>query len=413
MDGVIIEWLAMAVRWFHVVAAIAWIGASFYFIWLDLSLRSPPQWKADLGIKGDLWAIHGGGIYEVAKYHSRPQTMPTTLHWFKWEAYSTWLSGSLLLMLVYYLQAQTYLVGFNTWVQSPSAAVAASISLIVGAQLTYELLMRTPLVKHGLAFGFVLLLLITLASWLAHQLFSARAAYLHVGAIIATWMAGNVFWGIMPAQRKFVAAVEKNLAPDMQAMAFAKLRSTHNNYLTLPVIFCMVSNHYPFLYGHYYGWIGLVAIGLLLAWGRHYFNLKHLGHKKPSILLTSAAGFIAVALVLSLVKGPAPVNDSISQPLASTADEAGSLSTSALHDLNLLRVNHLVSVHCHNCHAQKPTQAGFPVAPAGLIISDADQLRLIKVRAAPALQSGYMPLGNFEMLSTEERNFLLAWLNQQ
>ena len=240
----LLEWLNLAFRWFHVVAAIAWIGASFYFIWLDLNLRPPPQWKTDQGIKGDLWAIHGGGIYEVAKYHERPAEMPVKLHWFKWEAYSTWLSGTGLLILMYYLQAQNYLVGHNTLIQSPGWAVVASAIFILGGQLIYEVLLRTPLVKRGLLIAVALLVIITAASYIAHQLFSPRAAYLHVGAMIATWMAGNVFWGIMPAQRKFVAAVSNNQAPDTHAMGFAKLRSTHNNYLTLPVIFCMLSNHY-------------------------------------------------------------------------------------------------------------------------------------------------------------------------
>ena len=230
MDGIInavlLEWLNLAFRWFHVVAAIAWIGASFYFIWLDLSLRTPPPCKAEQGVKGDLWAIHGGGIYEVAKYHLRPPEMPVKLHWFKWEAYSTWLSGTGLLILMYYLQAQTYLVGHNSLIQSPGLAVIASIGFILGGQCVYELLLRTPLVKRGLIIAAVLLAIITLASYIAHQLFSPRAAYLHVGAMIATWMAGTVFWGIMPAQRKFIAAVSNNEAPDTKAMCFAKLRST-------------------------------------------------------------------------------------------------------------------------------------------------------------------------------------------
>lgn len=240
MDPLILEWLNLAFRWFHVVAGIAWIGASFYFIWLDLSLRTPPAWKAEQGVKGDLWAIHGGGIYEVAKYHLRPQQMPHTLHWFKWEAYSTWLSGTGLLILFYYLQAQTYLVGYNSWIQSPTLAIVASVSFLVVGQLVYECLVRTPLVRNGLVFAASLVMVLLLASWLAHNFFSPRAAYLHVGALMATWMAGNVFWGIMPAQRKFIRAVSNNEPPSMAVMDFAKLRSTHNNYLTLPVIFCMI-----------------------------------------------------------------------------------------------------------------------------------------------------------------------------
>lgn len=397
MADLILEWLNLGFRWFHVVAAIAWIGASFYFIWLDLSLREPPQWKADKGVKGDLWAIHGGGIYEVAKYCVRPEVMPQKLHWFKWEAYSTWLSGSGLLILMYYLQAQSYLVGYQTWIQSPGIAILASIAFIAGAQVIYELLLRTPLVKKGLVFAFVLLCLITFASWLAHHLFSTRAAFLHLGAMMATWMAGNVVWGIMPAQRKFVAAVETHQAPDMNAMLFAKLRSTHNNYLTLPVIFCMISNHYAFVYGHPYSWLGLVAICSLLAWARHFFNLKHLGQIKPSILVSSFLGLVMVAVIMSYTGNTTSTLVSDAKPNADSSQ----------------LVQQIISVHCTGCHSQQPTQAGFNAPPAGLIINDLAQLKIVKARALPALLSGYMPLGNFNRMSEQERKTLLTWLEAQ
>lgn len=412
MNGLLLEWLNLAFRWFHVVAAIAWIGASFYFIWLDLSLREPPQWKADKGVKGDLWAIHGGGIYEVAKYHLRPQVMPNKLHWFKWEAYSTWLSGTGLLILMYYLQAQTYLVGYNTLIQSPGWAVVASIGFILGGQALYELLLRTPLVKRGLLFAAVLLLVISAASYLAHLLFSPRAAYLHVGAMIATWMAGNVFWGIMPAQRKFIAAVSNNEAPDTCAMAFAKLRSTHNNYLTLPVIFCMLSNHYSFLYSHTYSWLVLIAIGLCLAWGRHFFNLKHLGVIKPVILLSSFSGLVLIAVLMAITS---PATIAAKEAAKNSAViVAENIAASAQHPVSVEeRVTQLVQVHCTNCHAAVPTQPGFTAAPAGLIIDSTAQLAAQKVRALPALTSGYMPLGNFHQLTDLERKTLIDWLSKQ
>ena len=393
MDAVVLEWLNLAFRWFHVVAGIAWIGASFYFIWLDLSLRTPPQWKADMGIKGDLWSIHGGGIYEVAKYSLRPQKMPENLHWFKWEAYSTWLSGTGLMILLYYFQAQSYLVGPDRWLSEPMHAVIASVSFIALGQLVYELLLRTPLVKKGLLFGGVLVVVILIASWLAHQMFSARAAYLHVGALMATWMAGNVFWGIIPAQKKFVAAVSENREPDLATALFAKLRSTHNNYLTLPVIFCMISNHYPFLYGHELGWLAVVVIGTLLAWGRHFFNLKHQGIKKPMILASSGLGLIIVTFWLQWA----------------SAQTEQSTSTIANH----AEVTQLLEKHCANCHADSPTQAGFTAAPAGILLHTPEQLEAVSVRAIPALKSGYMPLGNFSGMSNEERQKLAEWLSAQ
>lgn len=409
MDGLVLEWFNLAFRWFHVVAGIAWIGASFYFIWLDLSLREPPQWKTEKGVKGDLWAIHGGGIYEVAKYNLRPDVMPAKLHWFKWEAYSTWLSGTGLLILMYYVQAQSYLIGHNTWVQSPGLAIVSSIAFIVVGQFCYEALIRTPLVRKGLLFAASLLLLITLASWLAHHLFSARAAYLHVGAMIATWMAGNVFWGIIPAQRKFVAAVSANQEPNLDVALFAKLRSTHNNYLTLPVIFCMISNHYPFIYGHTYNWLALVAIGALLAWGRHFFNLKHCGIIKPGILISAALGMVLVAVVM------AHSNQSfktVAQPIPSSSEKAITNAPPALPTTSR-RVQQLVSVHCSNCHANVPSQPGFNAAPGGLVIENPKQLIQHKMRAMPAIQSGYMPLGNFTQITDDERQLILSWLAEQ
>ncbi len=396
----IIEWLNLGFRWFHVVAGIAWIGASFYFIWLDLSLREPPKWKKDKGVKGDLWAIHGGGIYEVAKYKVRPETMPSTLHWFKWEAYSTWLSGTALMIVLYYVQAQSYLVGTDTWLQSPTLAIAASIGFILLAQGVYELLLRTPLVKKGLVFALSLVIVITLASWLAHNLFSDRAAYLHIGAMMATWMAGNVFWGIMPAQRKFVDAVSNNQAPDEQLALFAKLRSTHNNYLTLPVIFCMISNHYPFIYGHEFGWLAVVAIGVLLAWGRHYFNLKHTGQKKPLVAVSSLAGLAIVAIVLTVTK-PAPI---------SVAEQAIEDNSQLAIAKMTVEVDDLVQVHCANCHSPNPTQAGFNAPPAGIIIDSLETLMQQKSKASVALQSNYMPLGNMTKMSAKQRQTMLNWL---
>lgn len=389
-----IDWLNLAVRWFHVVAGIAWIGASFYFIWLDLSLRRPPKWKEDKGIKGDLWAIHGGGIYEIGKYQLRPEAMPDKLHWFKWEAYSTWLSGTLLLIVLYYVQARTYLVGADTWISTPAMAVTASVLFIAIGQLCYEAMLRTPLVKNGLLFAGALVLLITLSSWLAQQLFSGRAAYLHVGAMIATWMAGNVFWGIIPSQKAFVAAVSDGRKPDAGRAQFAKLRSTHNNYLTLPVIFCMISNHYPFLYGHPQAWLVLSAVGILLAWGRHYFNLKHQGQHRPQVLISSGLGLVLVAILASW---PSP------EPAAQVS--------SAVPDAS--QVQALVSRHCANCHAYNPVHPGFRAAPAGLVIESPEELVLHGALALPAIQSGYMPLGNMTGLSDQERTTIILWLQAQ
>ena len=226
--------------------------------------------------------------------------------------------------------------------------------------------------------------------------------------MMATWMAGNVLWGIMPAQRKFIAAVSEHKEPDFTAMGFAKLRSTHNNYLTLPVIFCMISNHYPFLYGHPYSWLSLVAIGGLLAWGRHFFNLKHQGIIKPIILISSFIGMVIVAVVMAYT------NDIHSSVTETEGTKILSAATPEITDQQLIQqTQQILSVHCAGCHSQQPTQLGFNAPPAGLIINTLEQLQAIKIRALPALSSGYMPLGNLNQMSDHERKTLITWLESQ
>ena len=397
MEAIALEWLNLGARLFHVVAAIAWIGASFYFIWLDLSLETPPAEKRERGIAGDLWAIHGGGIYEISKYRLGPPRMPDHLHWFKWEAYATWISGTILLVLLYYVQAQSYLVGMDTWVQSPGAAIAASIVFIAIGQLAYEGLLRTPLVRKGLVFAAAILIITATASWLAHQLFSPRAAYLHVGAMIATWMAGNVFWGIIPAQKQFVAAASENRSPDAELARFAKLRSSHNNYLTLPVIFAMLSNHYPFLYGNDFGWVILVVVGSLLAWLRHFFNLKHQGIVRPALLVLPLSGLVLTAGITIYVE--------YSQSTAVASESTGKpVSTEMAAEI--------IQTHCAGCHAENPGVDAYSAPPAGLVLDSPDALLSRASQSLSAVRSGYMPLGNPTDMSQKERDALVRWLRR-
>ncbi|MBB3169483.1 urate hydroxylase PuuD [Simiduia aestuariiviva] len=395
MEALILEWLNLAVRWFHLVAGIAWIGASFYFIWADLSLREPPAAKREQGIKGDLWAIHGGGIYEVSKYHTRPEVMPGTLHWFKWEAYSTWISGSALMVLFYYAQADMMLMKAGG-VLSASQSIVASVVFIGSGVLIYEMLVRSPLVKRGILFAALLVVLIGAASFVAFELFAARAALVHLGAFMGSVMAGNVLFGIMPAQRKFIAAVGSGDPLPEADMAFAKLRSTHNNYLTLPVLLCMIGNHSPFLYGHPQAWLCITILAALLAWGRHFFNLKHQGQTRYGILLSAALGVVILA-----------------GAMAHTTHKALPATEGAKAAADIDGLAQLVATHCGNCHATAPTQAGFAEAPGGLLIETPDQLRALKARALPAIQSSYMPLGNFTGLTDEQRAQMLAWLSAQ
>lgn len=394
MEAAILDWLNLGARLLHVIAGIAWIGASFYFIWLDNSLQPPPEEKAKRGVSGDLWAIHGGGIYEVAKYKLAPPVMPERLHWFKWEAYTTWLSGALLLCLLYYLQAELYLLG-GPWIDDPRVAIGASILFLAGALALYELAIRSPLRARPRLFALFVLLLATLLAWLADQLFAARAAWLHVGAALATIMAANVFLGIIPSQKRFVAAVASGETPAPAGAALAKLRSTHNNYLTLPVVFTMISNHYPALYGHTLSWQLLIAVGVVLAYLRHFFNLRHRGIVRPSIPVACCVLLVAIfAGAQWLQTGPAPI-DAASAPVL---DDPQAMA--------------LITTHCTGCHAEHPGHPGFSAAPGGHRFETLAQARAGAALAATSIRSGYMPLGNLTGLTDADRAALLRWLEQ-
>ncbi|MGA0839884.1 MAG: urate hydroxylase PuuD [Pseudomonadales bacterium] len=396
MDGLWLEWLVFAVRWFHVIAAIAWIGASFYFIWLDQSLVAPGAEKAARGLKGELWAIHGGGIYEVGKYRLAPPRMPERLHWFKWEAYTTWLSGFALLMALYYVRADTYMIGAATWVQTPLAAIVCSLIFLTLLFLLYEGALRTRLLAYPVALAAVITVGAFGASVIAWQLFSPRAAALHVGAALATIMAGNVFLGIIPAQKKLVAAIAANVEPDPAPAELAKLRSTHNNYLTLPVLICMLSNHAPFLYAHPSANVLLPALMVLAALGRHFFNLRNRGIYKPQWLVGSITAYVAIVILAAYESSTAPAR--------STPDAAPEVAP-------------LLQAHCANCHSARPTHPGFASAPGGLLFVDPQDLRanangISREQIVIALSTGYMPLGNQTQLAESDRARLIAWITQ-
>lgn len=390
MEAYLFDWLNMFFRWIHVITGVAWIGASFYFVWLDLSLREPPQWKKDKGIKGDLWAIHGGGIYEVAKYQLEPEKMPKTLHWFKWEAYTTWLTGFTLMSVMYYWGADQYLIDPSKMDLTQWQAIGISMAFLVGGFVFYEALVKSPLQKFPKVFGAILFSGLIFAAYALGEIFSDRAAYLHVGALIGTIMAGNVFFGIMPAQRELVRAIEAGEKPDTKPAEFAKLRSTHNNYFTLPLIFIMISNHYPMTYGHEHAWLVLALICFNAAFVRHYFNLKHQGNHQPWIL--GVGTLMLFAIVGYMI--PKPVN----------VTESNHVSDQ--------RVVEISEARCASCHAQAPTNATFTAAPGGVLLETAEQLHVNKARIIPALQTNYMPLGNMTNMTEEERSEMIIWASQ-
>ncbi len=392
MDPYITEWLNLALRFAHLIVGIAWIGASFYFVWLDNHLETPLQWKKDKGIGGDLWAIHGGGFYEVAKYKLAPPEMPKNLHWFKWEAYTTWITGFLLLSLMFYVGAESYLIDKRVADLTQMQAIALGLGSIVVGVGSYEILVRTQLKNHGLLLGIILLIIGTALSYGLTQIFSARGAYMHMGAIIGTIMAGNVFFGIMPSQRALVKAVEEGKAPDAKSGLNAKLRSTHNTYTTLPVLFIMISNHYPMTFNHSANWIVLMAIVLITAAIRQYFVLRHFGQQKPLIFVG------AIVAVIGLAYAIAPKNVELTQEQKQQTVDVAQVQT-------------IIDERCGTCHADAPTDDIFTIAPAGIIFSDLATIKQWAPRIkARVIDAKDMPFMNKTQMTDDERNTLAIWL---
>ncbi len=396
------DWLSLFLRWFHVIAGVTWIGASFYFIWLDNHLQTPPKWKQDKGIKGDLWAVHGGGFYEVAKYSYGPETMPTTLHWFKWEAYTTWISGFALLVLIYYFGASAYLIDPSVKALTETEAIIRGLAIIFGGFALYELGCRSILANHPKWNAVFLIIILCIATWLSTQWFSGRGAYIHVGALIGTLMAANVFVKIIPAQKAMVNAVLNKLEIDPRWGEQAKLRSVHNNYLTLPLLFIMISNHYPMTYQHPQNGLVLIAISLAAAWLRHFFNLRHIGQNKPMVLLSAVGAFLGIAIWVSMPPTPNP-NESISS------------KETALVEMTPLdkQIAKLIDVHCVSCHSSAPSDPMFTIAPMGLIMDDWRSVlaksELIIQRTAVTQD---MPFLNKTAMTPQERDIFLQWQTQ-
>ena len=442
MGAYLLDWVALFFRWFHVIAGVAWIGASFYFVWLDMSLRKPPQWKADKGISGDLWAVHGGGFYEIAKYKLEPEEMPKTLHWFKWEAYTTWLTGMAMLAIVYYFNATAYLIDPSKVAFGSSiGAISTSLLFLFGSYFLYEVIVRSRLGKNSLIFSSIIFILLVIACWGSYQLFSDRASFIHIGAILGTVMAGNVFFGIMPAQRALVDCVRRGVKPGKEVADLAlqaKNRSLMNNYFTLPLIFTMISNHYPMMYSHAHGWLVLVFVGIITATVRHYFNQKHLGHHKPKFLWIPA---LATVLLIIWMR-PAPVeplpaastsvstanatpdttSDTTPPVTAGSADnsemsaatETGAANEAATEVVPVSAsaddaIMNIVHTRCTTCHAAQPTQQGFAAPPAGIILQTPADMKIHQAKIVTAVQTGYMPLGNLTQLTDAERQQLVAY----
>jgi uncharacterized membrane protein len=393
--SILTEWSSLILRWLHVVAGIGWIGSSFYFIHLDLSLKA----RAGLpdGVQGEAWQVHGGGFYRMVKYLVAPAEMPDELTWFKWEAYTTWLSGFALMVVVYYLDAELFLVDKSVLELTPLQAGLFSFGSLALAWLLYEGACRSGLAQYELRFaigGYLFLVALTYA--FTHVL-SGRGAFNQIGAIVGTIMVANVFALILPNQKKIVAALLAGRAPDPKWGKTSKERSVHNNYLTLPVIFLMISNHYPLLFATRYNWL---IVAIVLALGpiiRHFFNARHAGKASPWwVWGVAACGMIAIALLSAA--GPRDA-------------KVGSAVGSAPAPATYANVEEIVLSRCSMCHGAEPVWASIVTAPKGILLDDAAHIRRnARLIGRNAAWANAMPPGNVTEMTGDERAVIREWL---
>jgi uncharacterized membrane protein len=391
MGAVLWEWIDLSARWLHVIAGIAWIGSSFYFVHLDSSLRR----RAGLpeGGSGEAWQVHGGGFYHMVKYMVAPARLPEELTWFKWEAYATWLSGMALMVVIYYFGAELYLIDRNVMDVPVLGAITISLAGLALGWLVYDGLCKSPLARNdallaGTGFAFLVVL-----AWLFTLIFSGRGAYMQMGALVGTMMVANVFLVIIPNQKKVVADLIAGREPDPRLGQEAKQRSMHNNYLTLPVLFLMISNHYPLAFASRFNWLILALVLVVGAIIRHFYNERHAGRPNPWwVWWVATAGMVLIAWL-------------------STAAPSGERAAAAAREVDLAEVENIVLSRCSMCHAALPMWQDMPAPPKGVIL---DSLALIRSHAADidmqVVRTHAMPPGNVTAITPEERQMLAAWL---
>lgn len=399
MEAHLLEWLNLLGRWLHLVVGIAWIGASFYFVWLDnhlLPLKNPQP-----GISGELWAVHGGGVYNARKYPLGPDVLPEPLHWFKWEAYTTWMSGFFLMCLVYYVGADAYLIDRQVADLTRPAAILIGLMTMAGGWIIYDILCNSPLAKNERALAAVLASFIAAVAWGLCHVFSGRGAYIHFGAMLGTIMVANVFFVIMPGQRELVKARQEGRAPDPEPALRAKQRSVHNTYFTLPVLFTMISNHYAGTYGSTWNWAVLIAMSFAGALIRVWFVLRHKAHVSGKVSpWPLVAGLVLLAGVAAVLAPRAAPPAVVSAP--TTTKPAGT---------DFARVQAVLAARCISCHAAVPTQPGFAAAPKGVMLDTPERLKVQLGMVRQQLVTRAMPIGNLTSMTNEERAEIIAWID--
>ncbi len=403
MDGFDIEWLRLAARWIHLIVGVAWIGASFYFVWQDDSLEPTPEDPDRKRLQGEVWMVHGGGFYNARKYKVAPPNLPEKLHWFKWEAYSTWLSGVALLILVYYLGADIYMLPPDSPL-SPLAAVGIGVGTLGGSWVIYDLMCRSPLGRSDGVLAAAVAVLVALLAYGLTQVLSGRAAFIHVGAAIGTIMVSNVFFTIIPNQRKMVAQMLRGEVPDPALGRTGKQRSVHNTYFTLPVLFLMISNHYAMVTGHPWNWVLLLAISALGAGVRQVFVLRHTGRARAWMLPLAGACFAGLVVAATTTRDDGQA--SASTAVSGADDEAEEPSA-----VPFAAVQAIIQARCVACHAARPTFEGFDAPPKEVALETPEQIRQWADKIGQqAVHTRTMPLGNVTAMNSEERALLGLWL---
>ena len=426
----LLDWGGLLVRWFHVVAGIAWIGSSFYFVWLDNHLE--PQGAsepADPNVAGELWAVHGGGFYRSRKYRIAPAVLPPTLHWFYWEAYSTWLSGFGLLCLLYFLRAEAYLIDPSVAALTKPAAIAIVLGVLVASWLVYDGLCRSPLGRNGRALAIAVAVVTAIEAWGVCHLFGGRGAFMVFGAALGTIMVANVLFVIIPGQRELVRAKKEGRDPDPAPGLRGKQRSVHNTYFTLPVLFVMISNHYAMTYGARYNWLVLIAMSFAGACIRGWFVARHkpAGRRGAMAALPAALGVLTLAgVVVALAPegGPSPLGGRGAAGLDASGDIGPGAGSGPNPGKGLVagpsagappgdvaQVEAIVEQRCVPCHSTHPSSKfGFNAPPNGVVLETLDQLRahLPEVQKQVSLRT--MPLGNLTGMTDEERAKVLMWI---
>ncbi|MGK9168329.1 urate hydroxylase PuuD [Inquilinus limosus] len=411
MEPIIWEWINFVARWVHVITAIAWIGSSFYFVALDLSLQK----REDLppGAGGEAWQIHGGGFYNMVKYLVAPDRLPKELTWFKWEAYSTWISGFFLLCVLYYRGADLFLIDPQVSLFSPKEAIAISVVSLALGWLAYDLLCKSPLGESDVKLAGAGFVVLVAAAWGFSQVFSGRGAMLQMGALIGTMMVANVFFVIIPNQRKVVDALLAGRSPDPKLGKQAKQRSLHNNYLTLPVLFLMLSNHYPLAFGSHYAWVMTAIVLVMGGVIRHFFNSRHAGKPTPWWTWAVAAAGMAAIIWLSTLPPPREHEVATETKPWIGVEPPAPVQTAAAADpkpVSFAQVTDIVVSRCSMCHSTMPGWEGIHEAPRGVLLDSPEEIRrhaeLIRLQA---VLTHAMPPANVSQITPEERELLGRW----